>query len=111
MEKDLNEAHQELAQLRNHPPPIFDRKSPIAPPRSTASPPPISVPKVTEPPKSTRKSSDVLLPQHCPAVVSKMNQDGKYLKKYREKIRNDFDDELDQFGGLNIREVRRKAFV
>ncbi|CAF4341248.1 unnamed protein product, partial [Adineta steineri] len=42
LEKEVDEANHQLAQLRNQPPPFIDRKSPAPPPRSTASPSPRS---------------------------------------------------------------------
>ena len=108
MQEELDEANEQLAHLRNQPPPIMDRKSPIPPPRSAGSPvppPPAPAPHTRPTPSRAGPPAEMLLPEYCPALVRRLNEDPNYLNTYRQGSRRQFQDELDQFQDLNIREV------
>src|ERR1700722_2737642 len=96
----------ELAQLRNQPPPIIDRKSPAPPtiPRSGRSPvPPSPVPVQ---PRPVRPTTEIFLPQHCPSLIRKTNENPTYIAKYRDEAKKTYVQELEDAEYLGIIEVR-----
>ena len=91
-----------MAELRNQPPPVIDRKSPAAPPRSSASPsPPPAPPAPTRPIQTT----EIYLPQYCPSLVQQVNENPRYLNRFRNEAKNQFVEELHQYKDLKINEV------
>ncbi len=104
----MDEANNQLAQYRNQPPPIIDRKSPIPPPRSSTSPPPPASPPSPPPtvvqPRPTQRT-EIYLPQYCPRLVRQINDDPRYLNSFRNDTKNQFIDEFDQYENLGIAEV------
>ena len=108
LEDELDRANRQLAQFRNQPPPIMDRKSPVPPPRTAGSPvppPPAPTPHPRPVPTRVNHPVEIVLPEYCPALVRQMNQDPNYLNSYRQRSKQQFQDELDQFQDLNIKEV------
>ena len=105
MQEDLDDANNQLNQLRNQPPPVVDRKSPAPPPRraSSPSPPPTPVPVPTQ----TRPAPTVQihLPQYCPSVVRKINTDPNFLNRFRSETKAQLRDELSQYDNLGVTEV------
>ncbi|CAF0822227.1 unnamed protein product [Adineta ricciae] len=104
LQEDLDDANDQLNQLRNQPPPVVDRKSPAPPPRRTSSPspPPTPVPA----PAQTRPAPTVQihLPQYCPSVVRKINTDPNFLNRFRSETKAQLRDELSQYDNLGITE-------
>ncbi len=103
----MDEANNQLAQYRNQPPPIIDRKSPAPPPRSSTSPPPTTPPPPQPAPTQPRpiQTTKISLPQYCPSLVRQINENPRYLNAFRNNAKNQFIDELDQYENLGIHEV------
>ena len=107
MQEELDEANNQLARYRNQPPPVTDRKSPVPPPRSSASPPPpASPPHVPVQPRPVQ-TTEIYLPQYCPSLVRRVNEDPRYLNHFRTNTKNQFIDELNQFDNLGVAEVNK----
>ena len=104
MQEELDEANRQLAEFRNQPPPVIDRKSPAPPPRSSATPSP---PPITPTPAPTRPISktEIFLPQYCPSLVRQINEDPRYLNSFRNNTKTQFIDELNQYDDLGVNEV------
>ncbi|CAF4423577.1 unnamed protein product [Rotaria sp. Silwood2] len=102
LQDELDEANKQLSRLRNQPPPITDRKSPVPTPRSSISPPPI--PSPVRPTPRPVKTTEIYLPQYCPSLVRKINQNPRYLNEFRNNTKKQFNDELQQHEDLNINE-------
>ncbi|CAF0967731.1 unnamed protein product [Adineta steineri] len=106
LEKEVDEANHQLAQLRNQPPPVIDRKSPAPPPRSTASPSPrssVSPPPVRVPPRPVQ-TTEIFLPQYCPSLVRQINENPRFLNQYRDAAKEQLIEEFSQYDNLGITE-------
>jgi hypothetical protein len=105
LQQELDEANNHLAQLRDQPPPVIDRKSPAPPPRRPVSPPSVSPPPPAAPSPRAVQKTEVFLPQYCPSLVREMNSNPSYLNRFRNDAKAQLRDELDQYE-MGITEVR-----
>jgi hypothetical protein len=104
LQEELQAANNQLSQFRKQSPVVNDRKSPVPPPRSGGSPvPPVQKPIKTRPGQTT----DILLPNYCTNLVRRLNDNPKYLTKYRDEAKKQFVEELEEYGNLGILEVRK----
>ncbi|UJR37708.1 hypothetical protein I4U23_030403 [Adineta vaga] len=98
LRKKLQEELQQTNnQSQNPPPPTTDRKSPIPSARSTDSPVPT---RPTRPIQTT----EIILANYCPNLVGRLRENPKFLTKYRDEARKQFNDELQDEENLGISE-------
>jgi hypothetical protein len=57
-------------------------------------------------PTRTNKSAHIYLPEYCPVLVGRLNENPRYLNEYRDKAQDDFADELTQYLKLGIHMVQ-----
>ncbi len=100
MQEKLQEANNQLAQYRNQPPPVPDRKSPLPSARSEDSP-------VQTRPARLVQTSEIILPEYCPNLVERLKNNPKYLTKYRDEAKKQFVEELEEYENLGISEVKK----
>jgi len=100
LQEELQEANNQLAQYRNQPPPVTDRKSPLPSARSEDSP-------VQTRPARLVQTTEIILPEYCPNLVERLKNNPKYLTKYRDEAKKQFVEELEEYENLGISEVRK----
>ncbi|CAF0756953.1 unnamed protein product [Adineta steineri] len=78
--------------------PVIDRKSPVPSIHSVDSPVPI------RPVRPVQQSTDIILRNYCPNLVTRLKDNPKYLTRFREEAKRQINDELED-GNLGISET------
>ncbi|CAF0800499.1 unnamed protein product [Adineta ricciae] len=97
-ERSLRKKLQDELQQRNPPSQTTDRKSPVPSVRSIDSPVPMRPTRPLQP-------TEIILSNYCPQLVARLKENPKFLTKYRDEARKQFNDELQDVENLGISET------